>query len=106
MKKKSDPVLVIFVAPLGELARMQAAASGRLPVHRGKVVQSKNVPGLEGVAALSWLDGVDDPKVAELVIKAVKEMMRSLEWSYHLKAEAAGLVDKSLLSSQETLFGE
>lgn len=101
--KKSDPVLIIMVAPYDELARLQALASGRLPVHRGKVVQSKNVPGLTGVAALSWIDGVDDPEVGALVIAVVAEMMRSMKWAYHQQKEAVGLADKSLIE-QDKMF--
>lgn len=80
---KSKPVLVVLVADPIELARLVHLASGYLPVKRGTVANSRMVAGLEGTAALSWIDGAEDLEEAIKLLDVVGDMVKSLKWSYH-----------------------
>lgn len=89
----SKPVLVVLVSEPVELARLHHLASPYLPVARGSVVSSRMVAGLEGVAALSWIDGVDDLDEAVRLLEVMGDMVKSLKWSYHLRLQARELAE-------------
>lgn len=87
----SKPVLVILVSEPVELARLVHLSSGYLPVKRGAVANSRMVAGLEGTAALSWIDGADDLAEAIKLLDVVSDMVRSLKWSYRQRIEQQAL---------------
>lgn len=99
----SKPTLVILVSEPLELARLHKLASPYLPVKKGAVVQSRMVAGLEGSAALTWIDGVEDLAEAMRLLEVVGDMVKSLKWSYHLRLEREKL-DKSDGVEQSLLF--
>lgn len=99
----SKPVLVVLVSEPVELARLQHLASPYLPVKRGSVVSSRMVAGLEGIAALSWIDGVDDLDEAVKLLDVVGDMVKSLKWSYKLRMDAAQLAENTQLE-QGSMF--
>lgn len=85
------PVLVLLVAPPMELARLVDLSSGYLPVKRGKVASSRMVAGLEGAAALTWIEGAENKEEAMKLLLVVRDMVTSLYWSYSEQAKAARL---------------
>lgn len=99
----SKPVLVVLVSEPLELARLHRLASPYLPVSRGAVVSSRMVAGLEGIAALSWIDGADDLDEAVKLLDVMADMVKSLKWAYHLRMQARELAEREQVE-QSSMF--